>query len=90
MEMRVYRIRDELELMHSVKPDDPQNVVYRSLNQTSAGPALVYLRGCASRDFITCICPIDRLHNHADNTLSLRLRGWILVSIPSTLLQHCL
>lgn len=79
MELRVYRVQDTFELLGTITPEKPEEVVYYALNETAHGPALVYLRGSSKREFIVHMCLVDRLASHPADAITARLRGWVVV-----------
>ena len=77
----MYRVEDRFTLVDSIIPECSRDIVFYSLNETSAGPVLIYLQGCTCRQFVAHVVPIDQLQDHARATVSYRLRGWVMVSV---------
>ena len=78
-ELRIYELKDDvLALLRVYRPHLARNIVHYGLHLHAGVPALVHLRGRYEREYVV---EIHFLHaNGLDQNVTVRLRGWIMVS----------
>lgn len=76
----MYSVTDHFTLLRVYRPDMARNIVHYGVHYNDGSIALLYLRGRYEREYVVDVHFLGE--DGLDRFVSVRLRGWIMVSTP--------